>query len=76
MVQAVSSLPFTLEAWLSPCWIFSEQSSTGTGFSLSSSVSPCEYHSTVALHAHICCLSGVVVSVLATEPKGGGFKPG
>jgi hypothetical protein len=34
-------------------WIFGGQSSTGTGFSLSSSVLPRQYHSTMALHSHV-----------------------
>jgi hypothetical protein len=40
MAQVVSCQPLTTEAWVSPCGICSEQSGTGTGFSVSSSVFP------------------------------------
>jgi hypothetical protein len=54
MAQAVSRLPLTSEsrvsALISPCGICG-QSGTGTGFSQSSSVSPYQYYSTLALHS-------------------------
>jgi hypothetical protein len=60
MAQAVSRRPLTAEsrirARVNPCGICDGESGTGTGFSPSSSVFPCQYHSTVVLHTHI--LSG------------------
>jgi hypothetical protein len=57
MVQVVSRRPLTAEARVrsrvNPCGICGGQSGSGTGFSPSSSVFPCQYHSAVALQTHI-----------------------
>jgi hypothetical protein len=57
MAQAVSHRPHTTDAqvhaWVNPCGICGGQSSTGTRFSPSSLVFPCQYHFTMALHANI-----------------------
>jgi hypothetical protein len=42
-----------VRARVNPCGIYGGQSGTRTGFSTSSSVFPCQYHSTVALQTHI-----------------------
>jgi hypothetical protein len=56
MAQAVNRRPLTAEAQVrarvSLCGICCGKSGTGTGFSQSSSVYPCQYHSTVYLHTH------------------------
>jgi hypothetical protein len=57
MAQAVSRQPRTANARVlarvNPCCVFGGQSGSGTGFFQSSSVLPCQYHSTVALQTHI-----------------------
>jgi hypothetical protein len=41
-----------VHAWVNPCGIYGGQTVTGTGFILSSSVFPCQYYSTLALHTY------------------------
>jgi hypothetical protein len=56
MAQVVSRRPLTAEVWVhasvSSCEICGGQSGTRTSFSLSSSIYPCQYHSTIPLHTH------------------------
>jgi hypothetical protein len=57
MAQVVSRRPLTAEArvraQVNPCGICGEQRGAVPGFSPSSSVFPCQYHSIVALQTHI-----------------------
>jgi hypothetical protein len=57
MAQVVSRRPLTAEtrvrARFNPCGICGEQNVTGADLSPSSSVFPCQYHSTVAVQTHI-----------------------
>jgi len=64
MAQADSCRPLTAEVWVrsqvSPSEICGAQSGTVTGFSPSSSVSPCQYYSTysfIYLSATLCGVS-------------------
>jgi hypothetical protein len=53
MAQIVSRRPLTAEARVRARFNRDVQSGTETGISPSSSVFPCQYHSTVALQTHI-----------------------
>jgi hypothetical protein len=57
MAQAVSRWRLTAEARVrarvDPCGICGGQSGTGAGFSPSSSVFPCQYHSTIAPYSSV-----------------------
>jgi hypothetical protein len=71
MAQAVSRRPLTTEARIrarfNPCGICGGRSGTGTGFSPSSSVFPCQYNSTVALQTHIVRQMNMSVSGSSSE---------
>jgi hypothetical protein len=57
MAQAVSRWPLAAKARVrtrvDPCEICGGQSGTGAGFYPSSSVFPCQYHSTIASYSSI-----------------------
>jgi hypothetical protein len=57
MAQVISRWPLTLEAqihtWVCPCRVCARQSGSGTGFSLSSLVLSCQYHSIRAPYSYI-----------------------
>jgi hypothetical protein len=66
MAQVVSHRPLTAEARVTSCGICGAQRGTGTDFSPSSSVFPCQYHSTVALHTLISSGGRTVGPLVAT----------
>jgi hypothetical protein len=76
MAQAISRRPLTAEtrvrSRVSPCGICGGQSGTGTGFSPSTSVVPCHFHSTGApLHGRNEKLV-IFITGLHNKPEGCG----
>jgi len=73
MAQVISRRPVIAEAWVraqvSPCAIYIGESGAGTGFSPSSSLFSCKYHSTMALHAHISSVGRTKGSFVAAVRK-------
>jgi hypothetical protein len=73
MAQAVSRRPLTAEARVSPCGICGGQNGTGTGFSPSTSVFPCQFHSTGApLHVKTKKKLIIFITGLHNKPQGCG----
>jgi hypothetical protein len=75
MAQAVSHRPLTAEARarsrVSPCGICGGQSGNGTGFSPSTSVFPCQFHSTGApLHRKTKRKTNHLITGLHNKPQG------
>jgi hypothetical protein len=74
MAQAVSHRSLTAQARirsrLSPCGICGGQSGTGTGFSPSTSVFPCQFHSTGAPLLGKTKKSIIVITGLHNKPQG------
>jgi hypothetical protein len=70
VAQAVSWLPFTTDAQFqsqtSPCRIFGGQSDIATGFSPSTAVFPCHYHSTNVPFFHL-FITGTIVIVVEID---------
>jgi hypothetical protein len=76
MAQAVSRRPLTAEARVrfrvSPCGICGGQSGTGTGFPPSTSVFPCQFHTTGApVHGKMKKLINIITG-LHNKPQGCG----
>jgi hypothetical protein len=69
VAQVVCHWPVTAEARFSPCGICGGQSGNGTGFSLTSLVFPHQYHSAVALHAHVSSGGWTVGPLMATVQR-------